>query len=371
MVTHAPGTATPASFTPTYDGNGNISEYLAANGATVAHLEYDPFGNLLSSTWGEAPFAHRFSTKPQDAVTGLYYYGYRSYDPVTGRWSSRDPIGERGGVNLSAFVSNHPIGSIDLFGKALLTPGSVSRLTSKEGLQYSCYCGWLDGTHFNFGKEIGTSAKHQLNSYLKGWTGNYTIGFGPNSAGGLGVTNLIVTYTGAFPPNPDESMLNSIAIEKAIGFFREYEDGQIPNDWIARLLFGAQSSYSVDDLPSYYLGILMGLRLITFEDLQKICGVVSEDDSKTMFKADNRPMTNYGHRPALWSDRGVCRRLDVETFFRRCLPMVFSLETSSSRYSSSVTIHRIGGTPGSRRGLRLLQRGAYGRQQFHFRVRGE
>ncbi len=25
--------------------------------------------------------------------------------------------------------------------------------------------------------------------------------------------------------------------------------------------------------------------------------------------------------------------------------MVFSLETSSSRYSSSVTIHRIGGTP--------------------------
>ena len=41
----------------------------------------------------------------------------------------------------------------------------------------------------------------------------------------------------------------------------------------------------------------------------------------------------------------VCRRLDVESLFRRCLPMVFSLETSSSRYSSSVTIHRIGGTP--------------------------
>ena len=46
-------------------------------------------------------------------------------------------------------------------------------------------------------------------------------------------------------------------------------------------------------------------------------------------------------------ERGVCRRLDVETLFRRCLPMVFSLETSSSRYSSSVTIHRIGGTPRS------------------------
>jgi len=43
----------------------------------------------------------------------------------------------------------------------------------------------------------------------------------------------------------------------------------------------------------------------------------------------------------------VCRRVDVETLFRRCLPMVFSFETSSSRYSSSVTIHRIGGTPSS------------------------
>ena len=46
-----------------------------------------------------------------------------------------------------------------------------------------------------------------------------------------------------------------------------------------------------------------------------------------------------------WQRERVCRRLDVETLFRRCLPMVFSLETSSSRYSSSVTIHRIGGTP--------------------------
>jgi hypothetical protein len=34
------------------------------------------------------------------------FYGYRYYDPVTGRWPSRDPIGERGGLNLYAFVGN-------------------------------------------------------------------------------------------------------------------------------------------------------------------------------------------------------------------------------------------------------------------------
>jgi RHS repeat-associated protein len=31
---------------------------------------------------------------------GVTYYGYRWYDPHTGRWPSRDPIEERGGLNL-------------------------------------------------------------------------------------------------------------------------------------------------------------------------------------------------------------------------------------------------------------------------------
>jgi len=29
-------------------------------------------------------------------ASGLYYYGYRYYDPVIGRWPSRDPIEEKG-----------------------------------------------------------------------------------------------------------------------------------------------------------------------------------------------------------------------------------------------------------------------------------
>ncbi|MFC7339556.1 RHS repeat-associated core domain-containing protein [Haloferula chungangensis] len=44
-------------------------------------------------------------------------YGYRYYDPVTGRWPSRDPIGERGGVNLYGFVYNSPTGWIDFLGR--------------------------------------------------------------------------------------------------------------------------------------------------------------------------------------------------------------------------------------------------------------
>jgi hypothetical protein len=44
------------------------------------------------------------------------YYGYRYYDPVTGRWPLRDPIEEKGGFNLYGFVGNRPLGSWDYLG---------------------------------------------------------------------------------------------------------------------------------------------------------------------------------------------------------------------------------------------------------------
>ncbi|MFN4944507.1 MAG: RHS repeat-associated core domain-containing protein [Akkermansiaceae bacterium] len=46
----------------------------------------------------------------------VMYYGYRFYDPETGRWPSRDPIGERGGVNLYGFIGNNTVGRIDVLG---------------------------------------------------------------------------------------------------------------------------------------------------------------------------------------------------------------------------------------------------------------
>ena len=108
-------------YYPTYDGNGNVSEYINSNlsGAAMlaAHFEYDPFGNLTAGTAANAEaFPYRFSTKPQDPVTGMLYYGYRWYDPLTGRWPSRDPIEEEGGVNIYEFVGNSSVGRRDRLG---------------------------------------------------------------------------------------------------------------------------------------------------------------------------------------------------------------------------------------------------------------
>jgi RHS repeat-associated protein len=87
----------------------------------TAQYEYSPFGEVLSST-GTAASANpmRFSTKYQDTETGLYYYGYRYYNPSTGRWLNRDQIEEIGGENLYAFCHNSPVLYFDYLGTELV-----------------------------------------------------------------------------------------------------------------------------------------------------------------------------------------------------------------------------------------------------------
>jgi RHS repeat-associated protein len=101
-----------------YDGNGNVAALLnAATGTVSANYEYGPFGELIRATGPMAKLnVFRFSTKYQDDETGFLYYGYRYYNPSTGRWLSRDPIGNNGGLNLYAFVNNRTPDRLDYLG---------------------------------------------------------------------------------------------------------------------------------------------------------------------------------------------------------------------------------------------------------------
>ena len=102
-----------------YDGNGNVPASAKATDGTISALyEYGPFGELIRATGPMAkanPF--RFSTKYQDDETDLLYYGYRYYNASTGRWLSRDPIAEQGGLNLYGFVCSNPLGYYDYLGR--------------------------------------------------------------------------------------------------------------------------------------------------------------------------------------------------------------------------------------------------------------
>jgi RHS repeat-associated protein len=107
---------------PFYDGNGNVvGMFDTATESVVGEYEYGPFGELMRSTGLTATFG--FSTKYADAETALVYYGYRYYAPETGRWLSRDPIGEEGGVNVYGMVKNNPVNNWDRLGLYPGVPG--------------------------------------------------------------------------------------------------------------------------------------------------------------------------------------------------------------------------------------------------------
>jgi RHS repeat-associated protein len=79
-----------------------------ASGAVVQRMDYDSFGQvLLDSAPGFQPLG--FAGGLYDRDTGLVRFGARDYDPAVGRWTNKDPIRFRGGLNLYVYVEDDPI----------------------------------------------------------------------------------------------------------------------------------------------------------------------------------------------------------------------------------------------------------------------
>lgn len=103
------------------DLTGSNQLELDSNGNIISQEEYYPFGGtavLTARSSIEAEYKTvRYSGKERDS-TGLYYYGYRYYQPWTGRWLSADPAGTVDGLNLFRMVMNNPVTCEDETGEA-------------------------------------------------------------------------------------------------------------------------------------------------------------------------------------------------------------------------------------------------------------
>jgi RHS repeat-associated protein len=92
-----------------------------ATGAIAERLDYDEFGNVvLDTSPGFQPFG--FAGGLYDRDTGLVHFGARDYDPATGRWTTKDLVGFRGGdANLYGYVLEDPVNHVDVRGMGLDT----------------------------------------------------------------------------------------------------------------------------------------------------------------------------------------------------------------------------------------------------------
>ena len=103
------------------DGVGNSGLETDGQGQLVSYEEYYPYGGTAIWSSQNAVEANyktiRYSGKEKDS-TGLYYYGYRYYQPWIGRWLSADPAGTIDGLNLYRMVRNNPVTLHDPDGRA-------------------------------------------------------------------------------------------------------------------------------------------------------------------------------------------------------------------------------------------------------------
>jgi RHS repeat-associated protein len=97
------------------DHLGSIREMTDASGTAVARYDYDPWGRLTTVIGTNKP-DFTFTGFYQHVKSGLDMATYRIYDPDLGRWLSRDPNGESGGVNLYRYSANNPSKLTDLAG---------------------------------------------------------------------------------------------------------------------------------------------------------------------------------------------------------------------------------------------------------------
>ena len=160
-------------YYPLTDIQGTVWGYVDSQNNVVARWTYDAWGNVLSEFCAVPSLAsvrYRFQGREWSAVTGLINFRFRWYDPVTGRWISKDTIGLSGGLNLYLLSENSPINICDPSGLARICirplgpgitgtlgmmlgvsmPGLSSILTAGNKELYHAHIFFDDGTNIGY-----------------------------------------------------------------------------------------------------------------------------------------------------------------------------------------------------------------------------
>lgn len=128
------------------DWLGNVVLLTSSSGTVVEKYTYDAWGNVAAKDTSESTVSadsirsrFLYTGRQFDPETGLYYYRARSYSADLGRFVSRDPIGEAGGINLYGYVSNNPFNFFDPYGLDRRTGSDAGGITNNSSSPVTVY----------------------------------------------------------------------------------------------------------------------------------------------------------------------------------------------------------------------------------------
>jgi RHS repeat-associated protein len=110
-------TISGANYFYFFDHLGSIREMNDNSGVVQARYEYDTYGQR-TKTAGALDADFQYAGYYMHSPSGLNLTVYRAYRAELGRWINRDPIEERGGINLYSYVGNNPAEKNDALGLA-------------------------------------------------------------------------------------------------------------------------------------------------------------------------------------------------------------------------------------------------------------
>jgi RHS repeat-associated protein len=96
------------------DQVGTPKVVVNADGVVVDKLDYDSYGKLVSESDPTFGLAIGFAGGLADPVTKLVRFGFRDYDPASGRFTAQDPLLFAGdSSNFYAYSGDDPVGGTD------------------------------------------------------------------------------------------------------------------------------------------------------------------------------------------------------------------------------------------------------------------
>lgn len=215
------------------DHLGTPQKLTNATGIIVWQAEYTAFGKAQIAPDSTITNNLRYAGQYWDEETGLHYNWHRYYDPASGRYLSKDPIGFAGrDTNLYRYVQNNPVNRVDpsgLAGEGFVT-GMVVKGTTNNAIK-KC--------------DVDPSGRRIISATIGGMAGGAVAG-GVGGAAMAGVGALPGAIAGAIAGAAGGALRQTI-IESA-GLGQQIENGlnQFKNDLINSFQnpFGPSTGYS-------------------------------------------------------------------------------------------------------------------------------